>query len=411
MGEAMTSVFGWMDQDDAQRAAMHELVKMFQDQGSVDELGIGPIRDAFSNAFFPGTSVLHTRVRYLLFMPWLVREATRRGHPQEQARRELRSLEVRLIRSLIAGGEDTGVIGNRAQDDLKTMPSQVYWPALQRYSVIRWDVSIDALIRRAVDNARRGTDVTEADAPDIRGADLGVDPELPGAPENFLTSTTFDLSAEEAGYLQSVFMRLPGDTLLSRMAARPQLATGDRIWTSPALDTLPDALRNNVDHARRLHHAWHGAPLLYNLMLAKMVNDDDLVDEYDFRLDAWQDELNAQRVFDGWSQPEFWSLVRTLNPRLRTSTQAFVSTWFRLAEAGEHRSERAQNAVRDREVFLKRRRSRLLDAQARDTWTPGAGTGRLGFRWGIASSFLTDIHLGLTGRVDEDAAADVRAGA
>ena len=122
----MTSTFGWLDQDDAQRAAMNEVVKLFQDKSSVDELGIGAIRDAFSNSFFPGTSVLHTRVRYLLFVPWALLAATRGGHSLNHARSDLRQREIRLIRALIDGGMQSGVIGSQAQDRLKTMPSQVY---------------------------------------------------------------------------------------------------------------------------------------------------------------------------------------------------------------------------------------------------------------------------------------------
>lgn len=401
----MGSRFGWLDHDDAQRAAMHELVRMFQDQGSVDELGIGSIRDAFSNSFFPGTSVLHTRARYLLFVPWLVADVVRRGYGRERAQQELRSLEVRVIKSLLAGGEDSGVIGNRAQERLKTMPSQLYWPALQRYQVVRWRVGIDGFLRRAAESTQRGLDVTEADAVDGRGTDVGLDPALPVPPPGLLTATNFALLPDEASYLQAVFARLPGDSLLRVMAARPDLVSGDHIWTAPALDLLPPELRTRVDHARRLHHAWYGAPLLYNLMLAEIVGDDGLVDDYRQQMKDWEAELDEHRVFDGWSQAEFWSLIRTLNPRLQPPTQRFVSRWFKLAETGSYESAAARDLIRDREFALKRRRSRLLDPQARESWTPGAGTVRLGYRWEVVTSFLRDVSDGLARGLDETGAA------
>jgi hypothetical protein len=401
----VSTAFGWLDQDDAQRAAMNEIVRMFQDQGSVDELGIGAIRDAFSNSFFPGTSVLHTRVRYLLFLPWLVAEASRKASSSEMARSELRRQEVRLIRALLAGDERAGVIGSQAQERLKTMPSQIYWPVLQRFEILRWDLGIEAHLRRACDNARRGIEVTEADAADGAGIDLGVDPELPPRPAELLSKTTFRLSPDEAGYLQGAFARLPESSLMHWLAAQPGAATGDWIWTSPAMAHLPDTLLGQVDHARRLHHAWYGAPLVYNLMLAELVKDQDLVDAYQVELADWESELGQRRVFDGWSQPEFWTLIRELNPGLRRPTQIFVSTWLDLAEAGEYASDRARDLIRQREIFLKGRRSRLLDAQARESWTPGAGTGRLGFRWGIASSFLRDVQAGLADADDRTVVA------
>lgn len=40
--------FGWLDGDDAHRSAMLEVVKLFEDSSTVDELGIGSVRDTFS---------------------------------------------------------------------------------------------------------------------------------------------------------------------------------------------------------------------------------------------------------------------------------------------------------------------------------------------------------------------------
>lgn len=197
----MTSRFGWLDHDDAQRAHMMEIVKHFQDQGSVDELGIGSIRDAFSDSFFPGTSVLHTRARYLLFIPWLVADVARNGWSGDQSRKALRDAEVKLIRSLIAGGEQAGVIGSQAQERLKTMPSQVYWPALGRLGLRRWDVTIDGYFRTASQRVRWSTEVSAADAESVR-VDLGLDSALPPQPDGLLTETTFTLTSDEADMLK-----------------------------------------------------------------------------------------------------------------------------------------------------------------------------------------------------------------
>ena len=94
---------------------MLEVVRLFQDKDSVDELGIGSVRDAFSNYFFPGTSVLHTRVRYLLFVPWLVAESGGQGVSVEKVKANLRRGEVKLIDALLAGERARGSsVGSRA---------------------------------------------------------------------------------------------------------------------------------------------------------------------------------------------------------------------------------------------------------------------------------------------------------
>ena len=104
----MTSTFAWLDNDDAQQRRMTQLIELFKEESTVDELGIGTIRDTFANELFPGTSVLQTRVRYLLFTAWLVRDVGRQGLPVEKSLARLRADEARLIDALLAGGEHRG---------------------------------------------------------------------------------------------------------------------------------------------------------------------------------------------------------------------------------------------------------------------------------------------------------------
>jgi hypothetical protein len=65
------SAFGWLDYSARERRAMLEIVDLFREKGTVDELGVGTIRDAFADHLFPGTSTLHSRARYFLFIPWV----------------------------------------------------------------------------------------------------------------------------------------------------------------------------------------------------------------------------------------------------------------------------------------------------------------------------------------------------
>ncbi len=160
--------FGWLDGDDSQRKAMLEVVKLFEDSSTVDELGIGSVRDTFSNAFFPGTSTLHTRAKYFLFIAWLVNDVARHRWPVERSLTELRSREVKLIHALIAGAESQGVIGREAKSTLKSMPSELYWASLEHWGVRHWRSSLSGYFRNAAHHARAMED-PDADA-------VGADP-------------------------------------------------------------------------------------------------------------------------------------------------------------------------------------------------------------------------------------------
>lgn len=60
---------GWIDFSKEDRQKAFDVINLLSEQGAVDELGIGVIRDAFANYFFPGTSTIQTRAKYFLIVP------------------------------------------------------------------------------------------------------------------------------------------------------------------------------------------------------------------------------------------------------------------------------------------------------------------------------------------------------
>jgi hypothetical protein len=58
----MSSAFGWLDTDNEQRKKMLEVVDLFKEEGTVDELGIGSIRDALVDALSPARQCCTARI-------------------------------------------------------------------------------------------------------------------------------------------------------------------------------------------------------------------------------------------------------------------------------------------------------------------------------------------------------------
>ena len=75
-----TSAFAWLDYSDGERRRMLEVIDLFREKGTLDELGIGSIRDTFANHLFPAISTIESRARYFLFVPWHFQEADRLGY-------------------------------------------------------------------------------------------------------------------------------------------------------------------------------------------------------------------------------------------------------------------------------------------------------------------------------------------
>ena len=57
---------GWIDFSKSERNKVLNVLDMLSEAGTLDELGIAPIRDGFANRFFPGTSTIQTRAKYFL---------------------------------------------------------------------------------------------------------------------------------------------------------------------------------------------------------------------------------------------------------------------------------------------------------------------------------------------------------
>lgn len=391
----MSSSFGWLDTDEQQRRKVLEIVQLFKEQGTVDEMGVGAVRDTFSNALFPGTSVLHTRLRYALFVPWLLQLAASKSTP-EAMERELKRLEVGLIDSLGAGGETEGVIGRLARQKLKQVPSNVYWAMLGTWGLRTDAPSIAAFFRHAKAVRALNSRASATDDPGVweSVAHLALDPDLPDAPEGLLDRTTFELRAAEEIYLSTKIIQTAPGSLLAWLVQHEPATSGRFVWDLAEVSDLPAPLAELVDHAHRFSATINGAPLLYNLLLARKRSEAERVEGYELRIAEWKDSIISHDVLDGWVIDEFWDVVHRHHPRIHPLTQFFVRKWVDLVR-GDHdiaRSAEAARLVAHRERQIKGGRARLVNQSALDRWRGDSGTGRLDFRWGVTRTLLEDLY-------------------
>jgi hypothetical protein len=131
------SSFGWTYLSrNALRRAERQLAN--SGEGVRDEIGFLIIHQRYADYFFPGTSVLHTRLRYALFVPWIYQSLYAEPGSGPVADR-LQRAEIELAGRLIKGlGQDSGVIGGRTHPaPISQPPSVSYWTALGTWGVLR----------------------------------------------------------------------------------------------------------------------------------------------------------------------------------------------------------------------------------------------------------------------------------
>ena len=68
----MVSTMAWLDFSEDEQRRARELLAFFSERDTRDELGIGTVRDALSDAMFPGTSVIQTRADHQIATPQMV---------------------------------------------------------------------------------------------------------------------------------------------------------------------------------------------------------------------------------------------------------------------------------------------------------------------------------------------------
>jgi hypothetical protein len=85
------SSLSWIDFDEVERQRARRIMALFREKDSRDELGLGPIRDSIADHLFPGTSTIQTRVRYMLFVPWIYTMVEQHDGPPERLATEARA--------------------------------------------------------------------------------------------------------------------------------------------------------------------------------------------------------------------------------------------------------------------------------------------------------------------------------
>lgn len=398
----MPSVIAWLDASGDDQRRMREIVNLFRLSESRDELGIGQVRDAFSDSLFPGTSTLQTRARYLLFVPWCYRDVETRGLTGLAAERRVAENQRALISGLKDLGETDGLIGRVAGVAVKILPSALYWGGLQQFGIARVAEPLDALgISGHVDPDE------EELAERIVGAWC---PTLPPIPAGFPRhpETGFELSGSEARWLQERMLGGTAGTLLHHLVSdgnRPNPGS-EAPWFDPACQDAPVDVRQALEHARLFSLAIHGAALLYNLQIGERyvaaghTRIVDPVEGFLQRLDEWVSECRDDRhALAAWNRHDFWVHVLSVNPGVRPNTRRFLETWFERVVSLEIENPGTDTGLRrliaDQERRQKGNQSRLINPRLLASWSGEAGTGRLTFRWRQANRILQDIHDGL----------------
>lgn len=391
---------------------MREILGLFTDSDSREELGLGQIRDALGDGLFPGSSTLHTRARYLLFIPWIFRQVAEKGGTIAQTRRQ----ELELVKTLRSDGNRfQGIIGYEAGSTLKTVPSSMYWSALGVYRILT-EPGLSREQAVSLHGASRPAPTEESGQQTLRAWHMSLPQPPPDFPRN--APGGMDLTREEAQWLHERIISSVPNSMLAHLAMHPPEPGSTVPWEDATARAAGGEPQRILHHARCFSETMYGAQLLYNILIAESYEragfnrQQGRVEHFEQRMDQWAQHYHHAGP-TAWDLDDFFTCVAAVrgSPISRGSAD-FVRDWVRVVQADDPRrlaaDTTARTLVRDRERRNKGAMARIDNPKRLESWGGSSGASQYVYRWSYVRTILDDIQQGMAGTASAAATAGAR---
>lgn len=225
---------GWIDFSKSERNKVLSVLDMLSEAGTLDELGIAPIRDGFADLFFPGTSTIQTRAKYFLIVPYVLKDLEYSSETNPGRILGLLDEKERKCGQILLDGKDKdGIIGSRAMAQkkwVKRPPSDVYWAGLRKYGIFSGgSLSLSEYVRAvcALKNEKASllrlgnrSDTAEEGSTDDKDAGSLFRKQfwkIPTYHTDWIENLSMKLSAEEGSFLKGQMIASAPDSMLAHI--------------------------------------------------------------------------------------------------------------------------------------------------------------------------------------------------
>ena len=381
---------GWIDFSITERNKILSILDLLGEKGVLDELGISPIRDGYSDLFFPGTSTIQTRAKYFFIVPYALRDLEfNNQYDYSKLRKTFDDAEKQCANIFLENNlNEDGVIGKRAIQGggwVSRTPASIYWAGLRKYGFFKRKMSIDQYIKfitvqkqntkGAVSLGNRSDEShDDKNAGDIQKVHLF---NVPTYKRDWADNLNINLTFEEGQFLKSQIIERCPDSIMAYILKEDIYEFLD-IPSFSELDVikLPDEIQNNFLKAKSFSEFCFALRVVYNLMVSENKNSkaNEEYNKMDFKSISNID-------IDG-----IMNSLKVFNPNLRT----FLSHSQKAMENEDF--EELKRVILEREVSLKGiNRSRTAHPGEYDIneWFAGE---RLDYRFSIARNIMADIY-------------------
>ena len=379
---------GWIDLSQEDRKDVLDILEKLGDKGVLDELGIAPIRNGFSDLFFPGTNTLQTRAKYFFIIPYICKDMEKDPTQYPNYEQELKNREQRAAKILCQQNEkEIGLIGRDYVDEKEWVvrpPSVFYWAGLRAYGIFTRDESRSNYLRTVKINKDKklirkyGCKLDNEDVDDLdAGREItGMSFNIPYIPE-WEKSLTMKLTKNEANFLQGQ-MKEYSDSLLAYLLSKKEEVVLCDDFEAMIGIVKDQNLKYLCNLAKDFSDFIYIIRIIYNMIIYGEDNE-MVVKKWDEVKDDYQKyaEVDLKTIYD------ILNIKNTKLIRFLSDAQIYI---------------REQNTKKLQECIIKREKSLKGDKRAKtlnpkqynkeNKWYCGD---KLDYRYGVVKVLINDI--------------------
>lgn len=389
---------GWIDFSKTERNKVLSVLELLTEAGTLDELGIAPIRDGFANLFFPGTSTIQTRAKYFLIVPYALKDLEYGEETNPNRMRQSFDAKERWCGTvLLEQGNDTaGVIGNRSLRQgrwVKRTPADIYWNGLKSYGIFTGgNLSLYEYMRAVcamkgqkdtlsrLGNRRDDAEENEKDDKDAGGLPSVQFWKIPTYTPDWTKELKISLTKEEGSFLRTQIITAFPDSMFAHILRNRMtevLACEDFPELHSLMAEFPERIRDDYALAVAFSDFLYVLRTVYNMLVSNGSNE-----EAGAEWQVLEPDLSRLAGVD----------LDAVFGRLHLHGNVFLYNFLRKSgdfmRAGD--LDGLKTEIRRRERELKQGRAKTLHPGEFDpsVWYGGRG---LDYRFGNAKVLLRDI--------------------
>ena len=410
-----TSSLGWIDFSDTDKQKVMKVIEMLQPDGTVDELGVGVIRNALSDAMFPGITTIMTRAKYFFIVPRILQTYISKPLKNITIREFLRQEENEIMDTLSVQNDfkdNLGIIGisvakqnkqlyKRNWKELIRKPSTIYWNGIRTYTIYEGNFSLSNLLDiiegKTHYDSKLGYQATDGETSDDRDAEANekIIFSLPDYSKNWKKEIKIELTPLEANFLKHKIIDKDPEILLSKVLKKKDIANEfigaksfQEMCEMPFVRSISGNTQNIIYTARDFWKIMYGAHIRYNIILHGRHGSEEFKKDCINSWKGWVEEMNCfdWTLFD---RDLMWKITKQ-HSKVKRFTENFINYWMDKIQNKNFDTDNLDDLVEHQEKNNKTSRSKL-NPQSDEKYDKWIGIQQMNFRFGNAKTIVDDI--------------------